>query len=173
MKAAASVAPRPPAEENEDAPARTFQVPGLQSLIRHARAHAYAPQAVLAGDAGPAASPSGNLKTLWEIGQADGRNGEFALGPQDYEAYREDGFFIVGRSDARRSWPYVHPGPMDGWAGGRPHTFSIVFGLKTIARGGTLRPGPRTARYALPLAAAVARGSQRPGLRGAVTAGRQ
>ena len=36
---------------------------------------------------------------------------------------------MVGKSDPQHDWPYVHPGPADGWAGGRAHTFTIVFGL--------------------------------------------
>ena len=67
---------------------------------------------------------------LWQIGQPDNDDREFALAPKGYGQFREDGFFVVGKSDPKRDWPYVHPGPADGWAGGRPHTFSIVFGLK-------------------------------------------
>ncbi len=67
---------------------------------------------------------------VWEIGRADGGNAEFALAPSGYGQYREDGFFVVGRSEARRDWPYVHPGPADGWAGGRSHTFTVAFALE-------------------------------------------
>ena len=79
------------------------------------------------------------LKPLWEIGQADGGNAEFALAPKDYGQFAEDGFFIVGRSAAARDWPYVHPGPSDSWAGGREHTFTIVFGVKRTPREGACR----------------------------------
>jgi len=78
-------------------------------------------------------------KLLWEIGKADGGNAEFALAPKDYSQFSEDGFFIVGRSDAARDWPYVHPGPSDGWAGGREHAFTVVFGVKRAPREGTCR----------------------------------
>ncbi|MBM3882600.1 MAG: hypothetical protein FJ387_23245 [Verrucomicrobia bacterium] len=67
---------------------------------------------------------------LWQIGAPDGGNREFALAPNRYGNYSEPGFFLVGRSESGRDWPYVHPGPADGWAGGRPHTFTAVFGLK-------------------------------------------
>jgi alpha-mannosidase len=67
---------------------------------------------------------------LWQIGRPDNDNREFALAPKGYGEFREDGFFVVGRSDSKRDWPYVHPGPQDTWAGGGSHTFRIVFGLK-------------------------------------------
>src|SRR5262245_59183177 len=69
-------------------------------------------------------------KSLWQIGQSDGANLEFALAPKGHKEFRDDGFFVVGQSDASRDWPYVHPGPADGWGGGREHSFAIVFGLK-------------------------------------------
>jgi alpha-mannosidase len=67
---------------------------------------------------------------LWQIGQPDRHNAEFALAPRSYDRFKEDGFFVVGKSDPKRDWPYAQPGPADAWAGGRPHTFSIVFGLR-------------------------------------------
>ncbi len=73
---------------------------------------------------------------LWQIGKADHNNSEFALALKGYNQFREDGFFVVGRSDSKRDWPYVHPGPHDGWAGGSPHTFSIVFGAKSAQADG-------------------------------------
>jgi hypothetical protein len=67
--------------------------------------------------------------TLWEIGKPDESNAEFALAPGQYAKYQDDGFFLVGVSEPGRDWPYVHPGPGDGWAGQRSHTFAIRFGL--------------------------------------------
>ncbi len=72
------------------------------------------------------------LTTLWQIGQANRNDTEFALAPSHYDQFAEDGFYAVGRSDSHQSWPYVQPGPADGWAGSRRHTFQIVFGLKAI-----------------------------------------
>jgi len=69
-------------------------------------------------------------KVLWEIGKADNNDREFALSPNGHGRFKEDGFCAVGQFDAKRDWPYVQPGPGDPWAGGRPHTFVIVFGLK-------------------------------------------
>lgn len=68
---------------------------------------------------------------LWQIGKPDGGNGEFALAPGQHAKFSEDGVFFVGESDAKRDWPYVHPGPNDAWAGSREHTFVVVFGLRT------------------------------------------
>ncbi len=78
-----------------------------------------------------AAGPS-DASLIWQIGKADGGNSEFALAPNHYSDFREDGFFVVGRSDSQRDWPYVHPGPGDTWAGSRRHTFAIVFGIAAV-----------------------------------------
>ncbi|MCY3021686.1 MAG: polysaccharide lyase family protein [Planctomycetota bacterium] len=75
-------------------------------------------------------------KTLWEIGKSDNNNAEFALAPGSYAQFKDDGFYVVGQSDPKRDWPYVHPGPADGWAGGGQHTFTIAFGLKAAPQGG-------------------------------------
>lgn len=76
---------------------------------------------------------------LWEIGKSDHGNAEFALAPKDHDKYRDDGFFIVGQSDAKRDWPYAHPGPADAWAGNRLHTFTVVFGIKSQPSAGNCR----------------------------------
>lgn len=68
-------------------------------------------------------------KLLWQIGKADNDTAEFALAPNGYSHFARDGLFIVGESNAARDWPYCHPGPADFWAGGRTHTFTILFGL--------------------------------------------
>jgi hypothetical protein len=76
-------------------------------------------------------------KTLWQIGAKDGNNAEFALAPKGYDHFAEDGFFIVGQSDAKTAWPYVHPGPIDAWAGSQPHTFTVLFGIERAVSQGT------------------------------------
>lgn len=68
---------------------------------------------------------------LWEIGKADDDNAEFALAPDGYARFEDDAFFVVGISEPKKDWPYVQPGPADGWAGARPHTFIVLFGLRT------------------------------------------
>ena len=78
-------------------------------------------------------------KLLWQIGKPDKNNSEFALAPDAYHKFERDGLFVVGESDASRDWPYVQPGPVDGWAGARRHTFTILFGLKTAPASGECR----------------------------------
>ena len=78
-------------------------------------------------------------RTLWQIGAPDRNNAEFALAPKGYNHFAEDGFFVVGQSEAKTAWPYVNPGPTDAWAGSRPHTFSILFGVKGAVSEGTCR----------------------------------
>ena len=87
----------------------------------------------------PTAAGAADTQRLWEIGTTDRNDAEFALGPKDYAKFRNDGCFIVGRSDARRDWPYVHPGSDDAWAGARPHTFVVVFGIKAALADGECR----------------------------------
>ena len=65
----------------------------------------------------PALSWAAERALLWEIGRADGDNREFALAPNQFEKYSEDGAFFVGESEAARDWPYAQPGPIDSWAG--------------------------------------------------------
>jgi alpha-mannosidase len=78
-------------------------------------------------------------KTLWQIGTPDRNNAEFALAPKGYHQFTEDGFFIVGLSEAKSAWPYVQPGPTDTWADSRPHTFSVLFGVEKPVPQGTCR----------------------------------
>ncbi len=90
--------------------------------------------------AAPAQGPGGaNGAPLWEIGQADGGNAEFALAPDGYARFKDDAFFVVGTSESKEDWPYVQPGPSDGWAGARPHTFTVLFGLKALPAEGECR----------------------------------
>ncbi len=84
-------------------------------------------------------APAADMQILWQVGQADNNNAEFALAPHRYAEFHDDGFFVVGQSDGQRDWPYVHPGPVDGWAGGRPHAFAVVFGLKAAPDAGQCR----------------------------------
>ena len=85
------------------------------------------------------ACAAADTKTLWQIGSRDCGNAEFALAPKGYSRFVDDGFFIVGVSDAKTAWPYVQPGPVDAWAGNKPHTFSIWFGVDHRALEGTCR----------------------------------
>ena len=76
---------------------------------------------------------------LWEVGTRDNDNAEFALAPSDHGRYQRDGFYVVGRSETKRDWPYFQPGPADRDFGSRPHTFTIVFGVKAAVREGQCR----------------------------------
>ncbi len=87
----------------------------------------------------PAHAAAPGLAPLWEIGRPDRGNAEFALAPGGYGRYGEDGFFVVGASEPQRDWPYVHPGPVDNWAGSRRHTFLVVFGLSAVPAEGNCR----------------------------------
>ena len=84
--------------------------------------------------AGPVA---GQDKLLWEIGKGDNNTAEFALGPDRSNQYSvtfpHDVFFVAGQSDPKQDWSYIQPGPADVWAGGKSHTFTILFGLKTAS----------------------------------------
>ncbi len=79
--------------------------------------------------------------SLWQIGIPDKNNSEFAFAPSNYQHFQTDGFFVVGDSDPSIDWPYVHPGPQDGWAGNRSHTFSVIFGISDLAGKNNLSAG--------------------------------
>lgn len=81
-------------------------------------------------------SVAAETNILWEIGKPDNLNSEFYLAPKNYNKFQEDAFFVIGKSDPKKDFPYVHPGPADGWAGSRQHTFSIMFGLKESPKDG-------------------------------------
>ncbi|MEI7729292.1 MAG: polysaccharide lyase family protein [Verrucomicrobiota bacterium] len=77
--------------------------------------------------------------TLFEFGSTNRTTAALTLAPKGYASYQQDGFFVVGHSDPRADWPYVHPGPQDGWAGGGEHTFHIVFGVQSTTVSGACR----------------------------------
>ena len=84
-----------------------------------------------------AAPTGGAMKQLWHIGgtSTPWTDAAFALAPDGWRHYKHDGFLVIGKSDPKTSWPYVQPGPQDGWAGHRQHTFVVVFGLTKAAAG--------------------------------------
>ena len=79
--------------------------------------------------------------TLFQIGRADDNTAEFALGPnrsgQYSAAFPRDAIYVVGQSDPKRDWPYIHPGPADVWAGSKSHTATILFGVESAPTQGT------------------------------------
>src|ERR1035438_7114935 len=75
---------------------------------------------------------------VFQIGKPDGDYGEFAIAG-NWQAFAKqfprDVDFVVGRSDAKQDWPFIHPGPVDAWAGGRSHAFKITFALPEVLPG--------------------------------------
>ncbi len=78
-------------------------------------------------------------QVVWQIGRPDHSYTEFAVA-KNHEAYRDrflrkPPVFQVGSSDPARDWPFIHPGPVDTWAGSRVHPFTIRFALADQPRG--------------------------------------
>ncbi|MGW6278622.1 carbohydrate binding domain-containing protein [Kribbella sp. NPDC055071] len=69
------------------------------------------------------------------VGVPDWTDHEFALAPGSYgdfaARFPNDVVFTAGVDDPAQAWPYIHPGPDDGWAGGRTHRFTLNFTLAT------------------------------------------
>lgn len=90
--------------------------------------------------------PAGEV-VLWQIGDADNSDREFALAPSGYDHFLEkdfgweDGYYLIGHSRPDSSWPYALPGPQDAWGGSAPmagwHAASlhVLFGLDSLAEG--------------------------------------
>ncbi len=76
---------------------------------------------------------------LWEIGRANNDTRELALAPNGFGQYVSPPTFLVGYSNPKRDWPYVHPGPDDGWAGRQRHAFRVLFDVKKTVRKGDCR----------------------------------
>ena len=70
--------------------------------------------------------------TLWSVGIVDGDFAEFALAPAGWASYPGDASVLIGVSQPQAEWPYVLPGPADGWGGSRTHTLSAVFALASV-----------------------------------------
>lgn len=78
---------------------------------------------------------------IWQIGNADNKPDGMALAPSGYKQFLdndfgwEDRYFLIGHSKVEKDWPYVLPGPKDGWGGTggtsglRTHNANILFGL--------------------------------------------
>ncbi|MBM4060989.1 MAG: hypothetical protein FJ265_07815 [Planctomycetes bacterium] len=79
---------------------------------------------------------------LVQIGTPNAGNAGLALAPDGFARFAHDALFLAGRSTAA-DWPYVHPGPQDGWAGRAAHTFRLVFDLAELppAAAGTFELG--------------------------------
>ena len=70
------------------------------------------------------------------IGMVDWSDTELALAPDGYaqfpSRFPNDVQFTAGADDPATAWPYIHPGPDDGWAGGRTHTFTVTLALDSV-----------------------------------------
>jgi len=91
------------------------------------------------------ASPAvASQEVVWQIGQPDYSYKEFAFAG-NYAVYtgrfsQRPPVFTVGTSRPERDWPFIHPGPVDGWGGSRVNPFTIRFSLPDEPRGSfTLR----------------------------------
>lgn len=84
-------------------------------------------------------------KELFRIGTSDDNTAEFALGPNQSHGYTttfaHEPMYIVGHSDPKQDWPYIHPGPSDAWAGSKGHTAGIVFGVASAPKQGSCTLG--------------------------------
>jgi len=85
-----------------------------------------------------AARPALAEQVLWQIGTFDNSYAELGK-TKDYRAYAKyypkDAVFVIGKSDARTDWPFIHPGPRDQFAGRKPHAYVIKFQLDEIPTG--------------------------------------
>ena len=87
-------------------------------------------------------------KILWEIGSLDKSYDEFALSDGKYKSFVPSGFggekcyFVVGKSDCKKDWPYVLPGSLDHfigasfWAGRALCKLPVYFKLDDIPQEG-------------------------------------
>jgi predicted alpha-1,2-mannosidase len=83
-------------------------------------------------------------KVLWQIGNADNSDTDFALSPAGYMDFLakdfgwEDKFFMIGYSNAKQDWPYALPGALDKWGGSssgsgwRAAVENILFGIDEL-----------------------------------------
>lgn len=80
---------------------------------------------------------SQSMSVFWEIGKKDKSAAEFALGPYNYARYPQKFgnnavLYEIGKSKPETDFPFVLPGPADGWAGSSSKQIMIRFGIKNI-----------------------------------------
>ncbi len=85
----------------------------------------------------------GQQNTIWKIGEADNAPSGMALTPDQFSRFveedfgYEDRFFLIGYSSPKTDWPYVLPGPANGWggtgntAGIRSHVLTVKFEIES------------------------------------------
>lgn len=89
-----------------------------------------------------AASVCAQNNVIWSIGENNNSPSELALAPDGYKQFLandfgyEDRYFLIGKSEAKKDFPYILPGPADEWggtwstSGWRTHDINILFNLK-------------------------------------------
>lgn len=79
-------------------------------------------------------------KPIFQIGQFDNDDREFALAPGNYGgfpgAFPNGCRFVVGESDPAKDWSFIHPGPVDAWANSKEWPFTVVFTVPEAPAGG-------------------------------------
>ena len=82
--------------------------------------------------------------TIWELGKADQSSQEFALSPHGFKEFLahdfgyEDNYFVVGQDVLNQGFPYILPGPANGWGGTggtsgiRTHFLNLFYQLNSI-----------------------------------------
>jgi hypothetical protein len=69
---------------------------------------------------------------FWQLGNQP----DSLFAKPDFKNFAGDPNFILGKSNPGKDWPSAHPGPLDVWAGGKPHTYAITFTLDQLVNGG-------------------------------------
>lgn len=86
-----------------------------------------------------AEAPEAADTAVFRIGTHDNSYRDLALGSEGYGGFSSrfpDAVrFSVGRDDPAQSFPYIHPGPGDAWAGSKPHPIEIDFALPAAPAG--------------------------------------
>jgi hypothetical protein len=81
---------------------------------------------------------SGAERVVWQIGKPDRDYRELAIAGNHAafpKQFAQPVVFEPGKSDPARDWPFIHPGPVDAWAGHRVHPFVVRFALADQPRG--------------------------------------
>lgn len=77
-------------------------------------------------------------RPLAVVGRFDHRSLELALAPAGYARYPStfpDDVDVTVGAGAEAGWSYLHPGPLDAWAGRRAHRFTLRFPLDAVPVG--------------------------------------